>query len=260
MRLIFIRHAEPDYEKDSLTEKGFREAAYLAERAAAWPVDEVHVSPLGRAQDTARPTLERLGLRAETHPWLKEFFSLIRHPVTGRPSIPWDFLPGDWTREPELLDPLHWMDAPRYDHGIPFEAIPKGTMAADSTAELPYGGNLVRPQAEEVIQGFDALLARHGYRRDGLLYRVDRSSGATLVFFAHLGVIDVILSHLLLVSPLVLWQGMFLPPSSVTVVQAEEREPGIAAFRVQSYGDTAHLLAHGEPVSASGYFTETFSL
>ena len=26
MRLIFIRHAEPDYEHDSLTEKGWREA------------------------------------------------------------------------------------------------------------------------------------------------------------------------------------------------------------------------------------------
>ena len=26
MRLLFIRHGEPDYEKDSLTEKGFREA------------------------------------------------------------------------------------------------------------------------------------------------------------------------------------------------------------------------------------------
>ena len=34
MRLLFIRHGEPDYEKDSLTEKGFREAGYLAEYLA----------------------------------------------------------------------------------------------------------------------------------------------------------------------------------------------------------------------------------
>lgn len=32
MRLIFIRHAEPDYSIDSLTEKGWREAKLLAER------------------------------------------------------------------------------------------------------------------------------------------------------------------------------------------------------------------------------------
>ena len=31
MKLIFIRHGEPDYSIDSLTEKGFREARLLAE-------------------------------------------------------------------------------------------------------------------------------------------------------------------------------------------------------------------------------------
>ena len=30
MRLIFIRHGEPDYERDTLTEKGMKEAACLA--------------------------------------------------------------------------------------------------------------------------------------------------------------------------------------------------------------------------------------
>ena len=36
MNLIFIRHAEPDYTIDSLTEKGFKEAALLAERTKNW--------------------------------------------------------------------------------------------------------------------------------------------------------------------------------------------------------------------------------
>lgn len=33
MRLLFIRHGDPDYVHDTLTEKGHREAALLAERA-----------------------------------------------------------------------------------------------------------------------------------------------------------------------------------------------------------------------------------
>ena len=53
MRLLFIRHGEPDYEKDSLTEKGFREAEYLAEYLADVKIDACYVSPLGRAKDTA---------------------------------------------------------------------------------------------------------------------------------------------------------------------------------------------------------------
>ncbi|NLC75941.1 MAG: hypothetical protein GX685_12105 [Clostridiales bacterium] len=39
MRLVFIRHCEPDYEKDSLTKKGFREAEILAQRVGNWKVD-----------------------------------------------------------------------------------------------------------------------------------------------------------------------------------------------------------------------------
>jgi len=31
MRIVFIRHGDPDYAKDSLTEKGKREAKLLAE-------------------------------------------------------------------------------------------------------------------------------------------------------------------------------------------------------------------------------------
>ena len=32
MRIMIVRHGEPDYDRDSLTEKGWREAEYLSER------------------------------------------------------------------------------------------------------------------------------------------------------------------------------------------------------------------------------------
>ena len=66
MRLLFIRHGEPDYEKDSLTPKGFREAEYLAEYLAGEKIDYCYVSPLGRAKDTALPTLQKKRMQAET--------------------------------------------------------------------------------------------------------------------------------------------------------------------------------------------------
>ena len=34
MKILLIRHGEPDYEEDGLTEKGKREAAFLAGRIA----------------------------------------------------------------------------------------------------------------------------------------------------------------------------------------------------------------------------------
>lgn len=45
MRLIFIRHAEPDYEHDSLTEKGWREAKLLAVRTKSWQIDDFYGFP-----------------------------------------------------------------------------------------------------------------------------------------------------------------------------------------------------------------------
>ena len=73
MRLIFIRHAEPDYSIDSLTEKGWREAKLLAERTKRWKVDEFYCSPLGRAKDTASFTLKECGREAVTCDWMREF-------------------------------------------------------------------------------------------------------------------------------------------------------------------------------------------
>ena len=34
MKLLIIRHGDPDYSIDSLTEKGWKEARFLAERIA----------------------------------------------------------------------------------------------------------------------------------------------------------------------------------------------------------------------------------
>lgn len=56
MRLFIIRHGDPDYAHDSLTEKGLREAEALAEWFADVRLDEIFASPLGRAQMTAAPT------------------------------------------------------------------------------------------------------------------------------------------------------------------------------------------------------------
>ena len=64
MKLLLIRHGDPDYEHDDLTEVGRREAALLAERIAPMPIREYYVSPLGRAKATAAPTLAKAGRTA----------------------------------------------------------------------------------------------------------------------------------------------------------------------------------------------------
>jgi len=66
------------------------------------------------------------------------------------------------------------------------------------------------------------------------------------------------LGHLLGISPFALWHGMIALPTGVTVLNTEEREEGIAAFRCSRFGDLSHLDNAGEPESFSGRFCETF--
>ena len=80
MRLLIIRHGDPDYEADSLTEKGWREAELLADRMEKEKIDYFYVSPLGRAKDTASCTLKRLHRSAEECRWLREFDAPIWRP------------------------------------------------------------------------------------------------------------------------------------------------------------------------------------
>eukprot|EP00168_Porphyra_purpurea_P009456 TRINITY_DN2301_c0_g2_i1.p3 TRINITY_DN2301_c0_g2~~TRINITY_DN2301_c0_g2_i1.p3 ORF type:complete len:190 (+),score=20.68 TRINITY_DN2301_c0_g2_i1:59-571(+) len=56
MRILIIRHADPEYHGDTLTPAGHAEAAALGARLARaleGPVDRLFTSPLGRARDTA---------------------------------------------------------------------------------------------------------------------------------------------------------------------------------------------------------------
>ena len=65
MKLLIIRHGDPNYEIDSLTEKGWMEAELLSRKLEKMKIDYCYVSPLGRAKDTAKATLQKTGLTAE---------------------------------------------------------------------------------------------------------------------------------------------------------------------------------------------------
>ena len=77
MRLMIVRHGDPDYSIDSLTPKGWKEAELLSDRLCKLDVKGFYVSPLGRAKDTASFTLKRLGREAEEMKWMREFDAQI---------------------------------------------------------------------------------------------------------------------------------------------------------------------------------------
>ena len=236
MKLIVVRHGEPDYEHDSLTEKGDREASLLADMLGRMDIKAFYCSPLGRARRTASFTLEKTGREAEILDWLQEFRGrCIKPNIPDEPTIFWDWLPQDWTGQKLFFDREKWTDAPEL----------KGTN--------------VKQEYDMVVSGIDSLLARHGYERCGEYYRAVKPNNDTIVLFCHLGVQAVFVSHLLGIAPLVMLQGFAPAPSSVTTIATEERVEGIAAFRVLSYGSVDHLYAGGEAPSFAARFCECYS-
>lgn len=234
MKLVIIRHGDPDYAKDSLTQKGWREAQLLSDRIARMDVKKFYVSPLGRAKDTASVALNRMKRKAQVLPWLREFQAPIMDVVTGKERIPWDWLPADWTKVDEYYDKNLW-------HTVP----------------VMQKGHLI-DEAMLVYSGLDEILKKHGYERDGELYRAVRPNKDTIILFCHFGVECVILGHLLGISPMVLWHGFCAAPTSVTTLVTEERRKGIAYFRMSAFGDISHLYAAGEEPAFAARFCETY--
>ncbi len=266
MRLIFIRHGDPDYANDNLTEKGRREVALLTERVCKWEnITQFYSSPFGRAIATGEPSLKRLGRKAIVCDWLQEFHYRTAYPqnmadknLAGKEAMCWDLMPEFFTSDPAFFDKDKWADS-----------------------DFMQAGK-IKEYYKMVCDGIDEILAEYGYKRNEKNFydvenpvpnhnwcqpiekyhlksvKDDYPEEKTLVFFCHLGVMFTIISHLVGLSPMQLWQGFYVAPTSITILNSEERLSGQAFFRVERLGDTNHLTNGGEPISSSGYFSEVF--
>ena len=232
MKLLIVRHGDPDYAHDALTKKGKREAKLLSKRLSKLQNVSFYCSPLGRAQDTASYTLKKKRSSAITLDWLEEFCGRIT--LDGKEQICWDRLPSQWTEQP-----IYYTD--EWYQGALFES-----------------GN-VKAEYDRVAAGLDALLEAHGYRHCGNHFEAVFPNSDTVVLFCHFGVESVILSHLFGVSPMIFWHNTCALTSSVTTLLTEEREKGIAVFRMNGFSDISHLYAGHEPLSFQARFCELFS-
>ena len=233
MRILIIRHAEPDYENNTLTSKGFVEAKYLSERLEHRPITHIYSSPLERALLTAKPTAEKLGKEIKVCDWLTEF-GYARISIDGDQYIPWNVMPQIWQEEKEAFDIHEWKKSPLY-----------------SSVDTPE-------KYDAVIKEFDKMLESHGAKRKNLIYQGENNND-TIAIFCHFGLGMVLASHLTGISPVLLWELMFLPTSSVTEFVTEERVKGEFIFKCKQMGDTSHLYKNNEPVSNSGLYDEFYT-
>lgn len=214
MRLYIIRHADPDYEKGTITEHGHQEAAALAHRMKYEGIDQIYCSSMQRAIDTMDYTQKITGIKPQMCDWMRE--------VEWADTIddytnPWD-LPGDFLlNEPNLPNGDNWVSNPYFD------------------------GEYVSKDLQTRIESMERFLSEQGYEREGKHFVELRENHKKIAMFCHAGFGNAMISYLLNIPLTLQWAGFWLAPSSVTTVLFSKRNGKIVVPRCIALGDTSHL-------------------
>ena len=221
MDIVLIRHAEPEWVLKGLnvvdpplTRRGHEQAELLGAALGGESFDEVHVSPLVRARQTAAPLFARLGVGApEDHisPWLEE----IRDPG-------WHGTPAELSKE------LYRAQVRRPPHEQ-WEGLPGGEPVRDFVARVRTGGA--------------AFFADHGVTPapgDLPVWHVTEPDRKILLI-AHAGTNSVIINFLLgLPSVPWEWERFVIHHASVSRIEAY-RVGDARTFTLTDLSDVGHL-------------------
>lgn len=232
MRLYLIRHADPDYENDTITPQGHREAEALGKRLQKESITVLHSSPMGRAQDTAAYVSRATGLPITVQEWTAEL--QLPNPDPSSPvGAHWD-INGETVRGQERLPSSEdWRSFPYFDA---------------ETLHTVY---------DQLVHDSDAFLGNLGYVRSGNRYKIVTSHRDRVAIVAHGGFGLTWLSHLLAIPLPLMWTGFFLPTTSVTTVLFDERSDQWAVPRCLGVGDIGHLYAQRLPPPVAGIKANT---
>ncbi|MEJ6721384.1 histidine phosphatase family protein [uncultured Ilumatobacter sp.] len=218
MELVFIRHGQPEWMRDDLnvenpplTELGHHQAKRMAEALASEEFDEVLVSPLLRARQTAAPLYTALGCDEVIDEWLQEI---------GDPN---------------------W-------HGTPYSLAQEAYKELLARPSLERwtgleGGESVRDFSDRIIEGANGFMARHGATRvpgELPVWKLDNPD-QRIAMVAHAGTNSMALGHLLGVAPVPWqWERFQLHHTSITRLESFELGDG-HAFGMSALGNAEHL-------------------
>lgn len=226
MELVLIRHGEPEWVVDgrnrndpALTARGRAQAERAARRVADpelepadGPVDHLLVSPARRAQETAAPLAEALGMEPVTHDWLLELQ-----------------MPSGWDDCP--IEVVH--EAFSQQRDWPRERWWDGVDGAESLRDFNH----------RVCSGLEATLAALGVtpHAEHGLWEVGADAPERVVAVAHGGTNSTLVAHLLGVEKEPWdWERFRMGHASVAVL-CTTPIAGAAIWSLRGLGDAGHL-------------------
>ena len=223
MLLYIVRHGDPIYETDSLTERGKEQAEAVGKRIADSRIDRIFTSPMGRARMTAEPACRLLGLEYTVEAWAHEI-------------------------EDERLTP--------YPDGVlkSISKLPNTVFRENGNVDLPYdralectGVNQTQMDLARarICEGGRDFLERLGYREENGVYRILYPNEEKVALFCHSAMSRTWLSQLLHVPLHMMWSSFNFTHTGVTILHFKNYESGFTAPRCLCLSDMSHLYAAG---------------
>ena len=175
MRIVFVRHGEPCYENDSLTETGLRQAESAAKRLKEEKIEEIWTSPLGRARETAEVTSEVVGIKVKTLDFMRELTwgSVDDEPIFAD-GHPWE-IADEMARQGTDLNRHDWQTNPYFIRNRVVDSV-----------------RLVEKETDKWLSGY-------GYERNGFYYdhKSEEEIHRTVAVFSHGGSSGAAMGHIL---------------------------------------------------------------
>ena len=223
MILYIIRHGQPDYATDCLTELGWKQAEAVGRRMAKTGINRIFASPMGRAQQTATPASRLLGLTINTEQWTHEIGDerLTTYPDGVRRSV-------------SLLQNTYYRENGSMDLGY------------EKAFECPgFRESEMKKAVSFIEENGKEFLERLGYKEENGIYRIVRPNDDKVALFCHAAFSRAWLSVLLHVPINMMWSSFGYHMTGVTVLEFKNNENGVTAPQCQCFSDTSHLYAEG---------------
>lgn len=224
MLLYIIRHAEPDYKTDTLTERGKKQAEALGKRLYDAKIDRIFSSPMGRAKETAEPACRLLGIEKTIEDWTHEIEGerITTFPDGKRRSI--TDLQNTYFRENGNQD-------------LPYDK------SFDCQGILQSG---MKSAIEYIEENGKQFLEKLGYKEENGVYRIINPSNEKVALFCHGAFSRAWLSVLLHIPLHIMWSSFYqFNHSGVTVVDFKNYANGFTAPRCICWSDFSHLYKEG---------------
>ena len=223
MLLYIVRHGDPIYVTDTLTELGRRQAEAVGKRIFDAKVDRIFSSPMGRAKETADPACRLLGLEKSIEDWTHEIEDERLTPFTDGKMKSISVLQNTYFRENGNIS-------------LPFER----------SYECPgINQSRMKDAVRYIEENGKLFLERLGYREENGIYRILKPNEERVALFCHAAFARAWISVLLHIPLHIMWSSFDYTHTGVTVIEFKNNENGITAPRCLCYSDVSHLYAAG---------------